>query len=105
TLFAHRLHGPLLSFPTRRSSDLVWLGGGALAIVVLVTLGWFVLIGPERSQAGQLRDEAATARISAASMRARLAEARRQNGNLNRSEEHTSELQSQSKLVCRLLLE
>src|SRR5688572_30878212 len=27
------------------------------------------------------------------------------NGGLNRSEEHTSELQSQSNLVCRLLLE
>src|SRR2546427_8604329 len=36
--------------------------------------------------------------------RARLL-SRRNFGALNRSEEHTSELQSQSNLVCRLLLE
>src|SRR2546430_5498284 len=45
------------------------------------------------------RSCAATAHLGAARRRARLARLAR------RSEEHTSELQSQSNLVCRLLLE
>src|SRR2546430_12935262 len=36
---------------------------------------------------------------------ARRARARSRSAEINRSEEHTSELQSQSNLVCRLLLE
>src|SRR2546427_5344718 len=42
---------------------------------------------------------------SAHSMRAGKRSTRRRPSGLRRSEEHTSELQSQSNLVCRLLLE
>src|SRR5205085_10249945 len=82
-----RAHRDLHSFPTRRSSDL-------------------------------RRDAATPARVLLLAARKRLAvevevlglEVRRERrGGLvelrDRSEEHTSELQSQSNLVCRLLLE
>src|SRR2546427_6992126 len=61
-----------------------------------------------RSDAPLSRKHRRMSRDIAASIRARLkqcADARRQDFNLTRSEEHTSELQSQSNLVCRLLLE
>src|SRR2546430_5796471 len=45
------------------------------------------------------------AQARAAGLRAALADQRVEAGLLERSEEHTSELQSQSNLVCRLLLE
>src|SRR6266478_9266832 len=48
-------------------------------------------------------DDAVDHRAAAAGHRARAGRGGR--GRLPRSEEHTSELQSQSKLVCRLLLE
>src|SRR5688572_20422072 len=71
-------HRHLHSFPTRRSSDLRAEGASA----------------DRRARAGQLpRDRRA---VEPAGVR---------RGVLVRSEEHTSELQSQSNLVCRLLLE
>src|SRR5205085_12553612 len=85
---------PLRSFPTRRSSDLShehaqpahWLfprhrtdcGWSACAVAV--------------ADAGELRAVALDAQPGRAACE-------------DRSEEHTSELQSQSNLVCRLLLE
>src|SRR5690606_40598579 len=81
-------HLDLPSFPTRRSSDLFALGEAGVAAVraALVTNArqpvgvdgqteQLVLVGFERG------------------------------GQLQRSEEHTSELQSRENLVCRLLLE
>src|SRR5688572_31036315 len=73
----------LLSFPTRRSSDL----------------------GPRPT----CRSRTFTWGMCCASVRARrcrwTASWRRARARTDRSEEHTSELQSQSNLVCRLLLE
>src|SRR5688572_33212558 len=80
----------LLSFPTRRSSDLrrVYSGHQSLACGLLVTGRAINLSGVEESgQSRGLQIRPEFSRIN------------------ERSEEHTSELQSQSKLVCRLLLE
>src|SRR5438270_2918625 len=68
----------LHSFPTRRSSDLPHLGGDAVAL---------------RVRLGRVARRRGAVSAVGAAHRAR------------RSEEHTSELQSQSNLVCRLLLE
>src|SRR5207302_10212931 len=71
-------HRVLLSFPTRRSSDLpvsVQLIHGGIQVVLVEVFGGLIQ-ATGRGQQGAAR-----------------------------SEEHTSELQSREKLVCRLLLE
>src|SRR5689334_24818365 len=82
-------HRDLHSFPTRRSSDLfaaanrrAWLGHG-IALLVCAALFAMLLSVPPQMLPEQLADAV----------------------RLQRSEEHTSELQSQFHLVCRLLLE
>src|SRR5207249_9912209 len=91
-------------FPTRRSSDLIDRGK--------VTRGWIgVALEPlstELAQALGLRDTrgAVVARVYPGSPAAVAGLA--QNDvivTFDRSEEHTSELQSRFELVCRLLLE
>src|SRR5688572_31097689 len=75
-------------FPTRRSSDLIAAGAAAVRCC-----GW-----------GDARRSARPSRLATrgiAERRERHVRAARP----SRSEEHTSELQSQSNLVCRLLLE
>src|SRR5438477_139763 len=71
----------LHSFPTRRSSDLAQLLNNALTECL------------KRGRVNLLSQGRARATFSATS------------ATLRRSEEHTSELQSHVKLVCRLLLE
>src|SRR5205085_11445353 len=81
----------LPSFPTRRSSDL--------------PRSTFLADPAQISLSGDLNDEGALALarvLAEAPHLARLASLAVGRG---RSEEHTSELQSQSNLVCRLLLE
>src|SRR5205085_5055970 len=80
--YCSRSHPDLHSFPTRRSSDLVSsIAAGRSLNGALVELA--------RSGPDPLR----------------MAFARFESHARMRSEEHTSELQSQSNLVCRLLLE
>src|SRR5205085_12650207 len=91
-------------FPTRRSSDLcrvalvcaraVGRGDAGAQPARIRRTGVAALVRGGRRAA---RAGAALARGAAARARARAAG--------RRSEEHTSELQSQSNLVCRLLLE
>src|SRR5690606_40884323 len=80
-------HPDLLSFPTRRSSDLLALvvaAGGQDRPVALRR----DRLQPVDHAAGAGRDQSADDDVL-----------------LQRSEEHTSELQSRENLVCRLLLE
>src|SRR5687767_15848812 len=73
-------HRDLHSFPTRRSSDLL---PGRVAQVVVVVLVPMPIGGHRRE----------------------IADSQPLPGEVPRSEEHTSELQSLAYLVCRLLLE
>src|SRR5690606_41814913 len=81
----------LLSFPTRRSSDLLLIGLGVVAAVC------FLLIGLRASLVVMLSMLSVIAITLGVLYAAGIT--------LNRSEEHTSELQSRENLVCRLLLE
>src|SRR5690606_42046796 len=100
-------HDPLLlpPSPTRRSSDLetmLRLGGPlttAIAIACLLVPTAYVVL------AARVRKPLAVWSVSLALPQWRLALAQVIIGTVNRSEEHTSELQSRENLVCRLLLE
>src|SRR5688572_31678469 len=78
-------HPDLHSFPTRRSSDLRLVDATACDHFDLVDVRR--VVGEDPLDADAVRN---------------LADGE---GRAGRSEEHTSELQSQSNLVCRLLLE
>src|SRR5262249_57867338 len=92
-LFFHcsRAHRDLHSFPTRRSSDLALVVAELAAAVMLLSGAGLLIrsfwnlqhVAPGFQPAGVLKAEF----------------------QLPRSEEHTSELQSLTNLVCRLLLE
>src|SRR5438034_4020411 len=77
--YCYGAHRDLHSFPTRRSSDLVG--------------------------AGRSLQRSLLHRLAPNSRNRRAHGARRPTSRRSRSEEHTSELQSHSDLVCRLLLE
>src|SRR5206468_11307021 len=95
----------LHSFPTRRSSDLVRFGSARrwFAILVLSLLTALSLaIAP--AQARNLFATEQTQNLFVANQSTNTIREFSPTG-ADRSEEHTSELQSRSDLVCRLLLE
>ncbi|MEN3307735.1 MAG: hypothetical protein V7603_3937 [Micromonosporaceae bacterium] len=65
-----------------KSSDRVWLIGGAVAAAVLVAATWFIFVSPQRAQAAELRAQTAVAQDSVATLRRHLAQLRRENANL-----------------------
>src|SRR5690606_39354161 len=91
----------LRSFPTRRSSDLAGAVLALLAVRVLARRGKAVPAG-EIVDAGPGRH---AGRAGAVVVAAAVVQVPAQVGVMERSEEHTSELQSRENLVCRLLLE
>src|SRR5205085_7589551 len=98
-LYLHdaRHHRHLRPFPTRRSSDLSEQAareGERKQPPPQLKAQMEEMNKPKRRRAGVPRPPAPPAPLTLRSRRAR-----------SRSEEHTSELQSQSNLVCRLLLE
>src|SRR5690606_41375485 len=103
TSFAHPHGNPrhLHSFPTRRSSDLILfppLSSSALHHKPAATFGVHRVSGVQLAPAAFLRQ--AVHRHPSLPQETLDLPAR-----VDRSEEHTSELQSRENLVCRLLLE
>src|SRR5204862_931469 len=84
-LSGYALHRPLHSFPTRRSSDLT--------------------ASPTLQATFQQKTYLAVASSKLVNSKEHGSVAKKQFAGSNRSEEHTSELQSRRDLVCRLLLE
>lgn len=62
--------------------DRPWTIGGAAGAAVLLAVGWFFFIGPEKSETARLDTEAATLRARAPGIQERLAELRRKNVDL-----------------------
>src|SRR5205085_11248887 len=89
-------HRPLHSFPTRRSSDLNGPTAAAIAPAAPIIAKTLACSLPSKLP---WMSDCIAGRYNAAPSPPTNAQ------NTMRSEEHTSELQSQSNLVCRLLLE
>src|SRR5206468_11023809 len=96
-------HRDLHSFPTRRSSDLVAVSQNVEpgALLVADHNRHCVLKFLAETNVEHAGIERATPHTNVEPARAR----KRSRDSAGRSEEHTSELQSRSDLVCRLLLE
>src|SRR5207244_11974796 len=100
---AHRAHLDLHSFPTRRSSDLVRRIGWIQSVGRLLGSRYPDRTAPPERDPDHLRAQAFQDReaLLGRTQSHRVVE----NADAERSEEHTSELQSPDHLVCRLLLE
>src|SRR5207253_10411245 len=96
-----RLH----SFPTRRSSDLPFgMGRFAVQATAVVVTGALVTGALAWSTSASFAGATTTAARIATLLPIDLSDGTGETS-LDRSEEHTSELQSRGHLVCRLLLE
>ncbi|HLL66663.1 MAG TPA: hypothetical protein VK453_13110 [Micromonosporaceae bacterium] len=65
-------------------ADRIWVIGGAVSVVAVVAMGWFFLIGPQLSEASDLRSQAAESDTRIAGLEQRLTELRKQNEDLPR---------------------
>src|SRR5206468_11395036 len=102
---SYRTPRDLRSFPTRRSSDLAADAAAAIGVKVgQIVKSLVFLVDGEPTMALVAGDNRLDeAKLAAAAGGAHV---ERPDGDaVRRSEEHTSELQSRSDLVCRLLLE
>jgi Tfp pilus assembly protein PilO len=63
-------------------TDRLWMIGGVLGGVVLLAIGWFFFIGPQKAQTAALTEEAGTAQLRLGSLRHKLVELREQNTKL-----------------------
>src|SRR5690606_41830409 len=98
-------HRTLRSFPTRRSSDLFDAAAEFAGLGLQLAVGEGLHLRFQRvdfpDDAAELLEQALVTAAEDAGEQG----IEHGSGNLWRSEEHTSELQSREKLVCRLLLE
>jgi Tfp pilus assembly protein PilO len=62
--------------------DRPWTVGGAAGAAVMLAVGWFFFIGPQKAETGRLNSEAATLRSRAPEIQQRLADLRRRNADL-----------------------
>ncbi|WP_433725365.1 type 4a pilus biogenesis protein PilO [Actinoplanes sp. CA-051413] len=70
-----------------RHADRLWLIAGVAVVALLVLVTWLLLVGPQRTEAADLREQTGTTETQAAQLRARtakLAAAQAQIGELTR---------------------
>src|SRR5438046_610568 len=99
-------HQFLPSFPTRRSSDLTTPRGDLELFLPLARnlVGMSLITSQPLGEDGFFMLLLAPGRAETAAVRRDLVAVLDVSGSMSRSEEHTSELQSLTNLVCRLLL-
>lgn len=67
----------------RRLDDArVWIGGGVVAVVLVLVAGWFLLVGPKLAQAADVRAQTAEARMANGALRTKVAGLRAQNARI-----------------------
>jgi Tfp pilus assembly protein PilO len=67
----------------RLRADRLWLIGGALGAVALFAVSWLLVIGPQRTQAADLRAQGDAAQLDLTSLRHKLQVLEEQNANLD----------------------
>jgi Tfp pilus assembly protein PilO len=55
-------------------SDRLWLIAGVVVVALLIAFTWLQLVGPQRTEAAELREQTATTETQAAQLRARTAQ-------------------------------
>jgi type IV pilus assembly protein PilO len=63
-------------------ADRLWMIGGAVGAVLLLALGWFFFISPQRAQTSSLHDQLAETELRQTVLQKRLADLRRQNARM-----------------------
>ncbi|MEN3359422.1 MAG: hypothetical protein V7637_3404 [Mycobacteriales bacterium] len=63
-------------------TDRLWIIGGTVAAAILLAAGWFLAVGPQRTQTDTLNSQAATADLRLTSLHQKLLELREQNRRL-----------------------
>jgi Tfp pilus assembly protein PilO len=66
----------------RLPADRLWILAGAVAIAVVLAVGWFFMVSPQYDQVGTLNGQAATSGDQVSLLQRRLAQLRKQNENL-----------------------
>ena len=69
---------------SRAQDKRVWLGGGALAAVLIGVVGWFGVISPQLSAASSLRDQSDSARAQNSVLESKIAKLKKQNDNVGK---------------------
>lgn len=69
-----------------RHADRFWLLGGVLAGVLMLAVGWFMLVGPQYTEAGTLSAGVEASEVQLIKLRRDLAELKKQNDELARYE-------------------
>lgn len=65
-----------------RHADRLWIIGGVVGALLLVTLSWFLAISPTNADADNLREQTATTETQLSVLRTRLADLKQQEQNL-----------------------
>ncbi|MFG1925875.1 type 4a pilus biogenesis protein PilO [Cryptosporangium sp. NPDC048952] len=66
----------------RGSASRLWLAGGAIGVVLLLVVGWFLAIRPQNDRAAQLEEQTSAAQAQADSLRSRLEQVKSENESL-----------------------
>jgi len=66
----------------RLSAERLWIIGGAVAVAVLLAIGWFFMVSPQYDETDSLNGQAATTGDQVVVLQQRLAELRKQNQNM-----------------------
>jgi len=67
--------------PTRHT-DKLWTAGGVLGAAILLSLGWFLFVGPQYAEAKGLNDRVVQAQVRLVSLQRKLADLKQQNQDL-----------------------
>ncbi len=66
----------------RGHADRLWMVGGAVGAVLLLAIGWFLFVSPQKAQTSSLQDQLAATQVRQTVLQHRLGDLRRQNSRM-----------------------
>ncbi len=66
----------------RGHADRLWMVGGAVGAVLLLAIGWFLFVSPQKGQTSSLQDQLAATQVRQTVLQHRLGDLRRQNSRM-----------------------